>query len=474
MTELAGASIVDLRTRLARRELSPLELAQSVLARIDAIEPSVNAFVALDAEHVLEQARRADAVRDGGRLHGIPIAVKDLIFTRDLPTTGGSEAYRGFVPDEDDVVVERLRTAGAIILGKTNANEFGVGANTTKTTVGGETRNPWNPTRAAGGSSGGSGAAVAAGMAPAALGSDGGGSIRIPASFCGTYGLKPSWGRVPLYPGCRDPRYPGLSAWESLEHIGPMTTTVADAALLFDVLVGPDPRDRHSIPRELPSPIALEPRVRGLRIALSLDLGGVTPVDPEVRSVVARAAALFEELGAHVELVERPFRNPMPIFAATVPLEFDLTRMPDLVARHRGTVSPRIAAWVDGDWEWRDFAEAVTARKELASDVARLFGGYDLLLTPTLPVPALPVVLPDEVSIDGIRVADVPRLLQPFVCAFNLTGNPAASIPCGVTESTDLPVGLQIVGGHLGDLDVINASLAYELARPWQRIAPPT
>jgi aspartyl-tRNA(Asn)/glutamyl-tRNA(Gln) amidotransferase subunit A len=471
-------TVVGLRQRIADGSLSPVEAAEVVLARIDAMDGAVNAFCALEPENVLAQARRAErAVARGeplGPLHGVPLAVKDLIFAAGLPISGGSEAYRGFTPDIDDVAVERLRAAGAIVLGKTNANEFGVGANTTDSPTGGTTRNPWDLGRAVGGSSGGSAAAVAAGMAPAALGSDGGGSIRIPSSFCGIYGLKPSFGRIPLYPGCRDPRYPGLSAWESLEHIGPMTRTVADAALLLDVLTGPDPRDRHSLPREFGAlaPGAFDPRLDELTVGFSPDLGGGTPVEPEVRTLVERAAAQFEALGARVEPVDRPFADPVPILAATIPLEFDLGSMRPLVDAHRATLNSRIAEWVDTEWRGEDFSDALTARKRLALEVAELFGRYDLLLTPTTPTPALPLELPKPMTIGGHKIADPRRMLQPFVCAFNLTGNPAASLPCGFTAD-GLPVGLQVVGGHLADLLVLRASLAYEAIAPWDRPRPP-
>jgi aspartyl-tRNA(Asn)/glutamyl-tRNA(Gln) amidotransferase subunit A len=250
--ELCHLSISELMPLIRRRELSPVELTEAVLARIAELNDRLLAFCTIDPEHVRAQARRAEqqvlSGRPIGPLCGMPIGIKDLIFTNDMRSTGGSTAYRDFVPDEDDVAVERLRTAGAIILGKTNVPEFGMGFGS-HNRVFGATRNPWNLERTPGGSSGGSAVAVVTGMGPGALGSDGGGSIRGPSSYCGTYGLKPSFGRVPLYPGCRDARYPGLSGWESLEHIGPITRTVTDAALMLDVIAGPDPRDRHSLPR---------------------------------------------------------------------------------------------------------------------------------------------------------------------------------------------------------------------------------
>jgi len=242
---------VTMSAEIRAKRLSPVEATQAILERMDRLEPTLHAYCTPTPELALQTAKRVEsAIAHGehvGPLAGVPVAVKDLICTKGITTTSGSYAYKDFIPDEDDVVVERLKAADAVILGKTNCPEFGysgVGHNSVFPT----TRNPWNPELTSGGSSSGSGAAVAAGMGPLALGSDGGGSIRIPSSFCGLYGLKASMGRVPLYPGTKDERYPGVSSWESLEHIGPMTRTVADSALLMSVIAGPDPRDRYSLP----------------------------------------------------------------------------------------------------------------------------------------------------------------------------------------------------------------------------------
>jgi len=240
--ELCAFPATELARKIRNKEISPVEVTDAALERMARLEGELHAFSEITADLARDQARKvADAVSRGddlGPLAGVPIAVKDLIATAGIPTRCGSPAYRDFVPDEDDVVVERVKAAGAVILGKTNVPEFGysgAGHNPIAET----TRNQWNPAMTPGGSSSGSGVAVAAGMAPLALGSDGGGSVRIPAAHCGVYGFKPSMGRVPLYPGCRDDRYPGISSWESLEHIGPMTRTVDDAALLMSVLAGP-------------------------------------------------------------------------------------------------------------------------------------------------------------------------------------------------------------------------------------------
>ena len=251
--EICRMDAATLAANIRAKQLSPVEVVEAVLDRMARLEPHLHAFCTPVPELARAEARRIEANiiagRDVGVLAGVPVSIKDLIFTKGIRTTSGSVAYRDFVPEEDDVAVERLKTAGAIILGKTNTAEFGYSA-TGHNPLFETTRNPWNLSMTSGGSSAGAGAATAAGIGAIALGSDGGGSVRIPASHCGVYGIKPSMGRIPLYPGSRDERYPGASGWESIEWYGPLARTVFDAALALSVLVGPDPRDRQSIPRE--------------------------------------------------------------------------------------------------------------------------------------------------------------------------------------------------------------------------------
>ncbi|WP_245331739.1 amidase [Bradyrhizobium sp. NAS80.1] len=242
--EICRMEARTIAAKVKSRELSAGEVTEAVLRRMDIVEPHLHAFCTPTPDVARAAARAVDvkiaAGEDAGVLAGVPIGIKDLIATKGIPTAMGSQLYRDFVPDEDDIVVERLKAAGAVIIGKTNVPELGysgVGHNPVFET----TRNPWNTALTPGGSSAGAGAAVAAGVGPFSIGSDGGGSVRIPAAHCGLFGIKPSMGRVPLYPGCRDERYPGLSSWESLEHIGPLSRTVADAALMLNVIAGPDP-----------------------------------------------------------------------------------------------------------------------------------------------------------------------------------------------------------------------------------------
>ena len=325
--EICRMDAVKLAKSIRAKELSPTEVIEAVLTRMEALEPHLHAFCTPTPDLARREAKRIEkallAGDEVGPLAGVPVGIKDLVCTAGIRTVSGSFAYENFVPDEDDVVVERLKHAGAIIIGKTNVPEFGysaVGHNPVFET----TRNPWNLECTSGGSSAGSGAAVAAGVGPFAIGSDGGGSIRIPAAHCGLFGMKASMGRVPLYPGTKDERYPGVSSWELLEHIGPLSRTVADGALMLSVIgSGPDARDRHSLPKpDFDWMASCHGGVKGLRVAYSADWG-YAAVDPEVRKVVGDAVKVFErDLGCIVEEAHPGFEDPYLAFWGVVALEF--------------------------------------------------------------------------------------------------------------------------------------------------------
>ena len=278
---------VSLASAIRAKQLSPVEVVTAAIRWMDELEPILHAFCTPTQDLALETAKRIEADLMAGKplgpLAGVPIGIKDLVCTAGIRTTCGSIAYQDFIPDEDDDVVERLKAAGAVILGKTNVPELGYSA-ASNNPIFETTRNPWNPALTSGGSSAGSGAAVAAGMGPFAIGSDGGGSVRIPASFCGAYGMKASMGRVPLYPGGRDERYPGMSGWESVEHIGPMSRTVADSALMLSVIAGPDDRDRLSLPAtpDFDWQECVRGDIQGCKVAYSPDWGyaAVGPAGP--------------------------------------------------------------------------------------------------------------------------------------------------------------------------------------------------
>lgn len=469
MTLSWKSDAATLAAAVRSKQVSATELPKFALARVEKLDGTLHAFCTRTPEVALREAAAVDhAIAAGhpvGPLAGVPYGIKDLICTKGVLTMSGAPAYADFVPDEDDVVVERMRDAGAVSLGKTTVPEYGysgVGHNP----VGATTVNPWNIERTSGGSSAGSGAAVAGGLCPLALGSDGGGSVRIPSSFCGLVGVKASMGRVPLYPGTKDERYPGVSSWESLEHIGPMTRTVRDAALMLSVIAGPDDRDRMSIPAgDVDWLAAAEPRdLTGLRVAYSPDWG-YAAVDPEVRRVVGEAVRVFEsDLGCVVEEAHPGFEDPYGAFWGVVAAETDLKGMRAIVAEHGNKMTPHIVDFIMRNWTAEDLTSALMTRKAVANKMWRFMRRYDILLTPTLATP------PFALHIQGIEKIDG-RMVQPFqwlafTFPFNLTGQPAATVPAGFSKD-GLPIGLQIVGRHLADASVLRAAAAFEAARPW-------
>ena len=467
--EICRMDAVTIANRVKAKELSPVEVVDAVLARMDKLEPTLHAFCTPTPDLARETAKRVEqsimAGNEVGPLAGVPIGIKDLVCTKGIRTASGSVAYKDFIPDEDDIVVERLRAADAVVLGKTNVPEFGysgVGHNPVFET----TRNPWDTRLTPGGSSAGSGAAVASGMGPFAIGSDGGGSVRIPACFSGIYGIKASMGRVPLYPGSRDERYPGVSGWEGLEHIGPMSRTVADSALMLSVIAsGPDDRDRHTLPApDFNWNETIRGDLRGLRVAYSSDWG-YAAVDPEVRRVVGEAVAVFErDLGCVVEEAHPGWEDPIGAFWGLVALETDLKGMREMAERYAGQMSPHLVDFLQRPWTAEDLTNSVMARKAVVNKMWKFMRNHDLLLTPTLACAPFPVHMQGPEKIEG-RMVD-PFAWLAFTFPMNMTGQPAASIPAGFTED-GLPVGLQIIGRHLADPTVLKASAAFEAARPW-------
>ncbi len=442
-----------------------VEVTAAALQRIDAVDRGLHAFCTLAADVAMAQAEALDARlaqgQDIGKLGGVPVAIKDLICTKDLRSTFGSRLYADFVPSEDDVVVERLREAGAVVMGKTNTSEFGYGA-VGHNPLFATTRNPWNRALTPGGSSAGSAVAVATRMVPLALGSDGGGSVRIPASLCGVFGIKPSWGRVPVYPGCRDERYPGISSWESLEHIGPITRHAADAALALSVLCGATPRDRFSLPAESADwRVGRESVPAAPRLALSLDMGHAR-VDAEVRAAVEAAAMrLGLELGVAVQSRHPEIGDTQAMFETLVALDTDRAGL-KAMARQRGvTLTGWLAELVAREWSGDEFSAALMARKRVVNVTWRFFESADFLLTPTTAAPAFGIDLFGPQHIDDRPVA--PTAWIAFSALANLTGLPAASVPIGFTVD-GRPIGLQILGRHLDDRGVLGlASLVEQL-----------
>ena len=474
--EICRMDATSLVTCVRSKKLSPVEVVDAALERMDELEPTLHAFCTPTPEVARKQAKAVEkaivAGDDPGPLAGVPYGCKDLICTAGVKTVSGSAAYADFVPDEDDVVVERMRDAGSLMLGKTNVPEFGysgAGHNSVFET----TRNPWNTERTAGGSSVGSGAAVASGMGPVALGSDGGGSVRIPASFSGLVGVKASMGRVPLYPGVKDERYPGVSSWEALEHIGPITRTVADAALMLSVIAGPDDRDTRTLPVEAGFDWleSLQGDLKGLKVAYTLDWGGYAAVDPEVQRVVTEAVQVFEsDLGCSVEEANPGWDNPYDGFWGMVIGQSDLTGLRRMAKELGDQMTPHLKDVIETDWTAEQLTDAVMMRKHVSNKMWRFMRNYDLLLTPTLTVPAFEVGIQGPTETDG-REVDQFEWLH-FTYPMNMTGQPAASVPAGFTND-GLPVGLQIAGPHLGDAIVLRAAANFEAARPWADKWPP-
>jgi Asp-tRNA(Asn)/Glu-tRNA(Gln) amidotransferase A subunit family amidase len=464
--DLCYTSAVDLAAAIRAKQISPVEVTEAFLARIEKINPTINAYCTVVPERARAEARRAEAAATKGGplgpLHGVAIAFKDLTPTAGIRTTFGSKALEHFVPTEDAIVVERARRAGAIVLGKTNTPEFGC-KGVTDNKIFGHTRNPWNPERNAGGSSGGSAAALAAGLTALAEGSDLAGSIRIPAAACGIVGLKPSLGRVP--------RYPELNAWTSFSTVGPMARTVRDAALLLSVFAGPDERDPQSLPATGEDfARAPEGGVRGLRVAWSPDLG-YAPVDPEVRSVAEAAAKRFASLGCTVEEASPGFDNPKQLFIElTSP--YRAADMDAHLGQWRDQLDPVLLSRLEvaAHLTAIDYEKAIHRRTALWQTVARFFQRYDLLLTPTVSAAAFPIGLTFPPQIGGRRLEN-PLDWISLTYPFNMTGQPAISVPCGWTTDR-LPVGLQIVGRRFADATVLRAAAALEAAEAEARGAP--
>ena len=463
--DLRYAPATQLASLIRAKKLSPVELTRAVLERIERLNPVVNAFCTVTADAALDAARAAEqAIMRGeplGPLHGIPFSIKDLHFTRGVRTMSGSFIFADRVPDVDPPFVRRLKDAGGIMVGKTTTPEFGWKA-IGDSPLTGITRNPWNTAVTTGGSSAGAGAAAAAGLGPLHQGSDGAGSIRIPSAFCGVYGLKPTYGRVPMWP---------VSNADYTSHIGPMTRTVADAALMLAAMAGPDEWDRTSlegVPHDYVG--ALDRGIEGLRVAFSPDLDGL-PVDAPVAAVVTQAVRAFEGLGCVVEEVKPGFADTHDLIRCMWSTHEAGNYAPYLRQWGR-RMDPGLVACIEDGLRYSvvDYIEARGRKFAFWDTVRPLFEKYDLLLTPTTSVAAFPV--------GRLNPADWPQHAwdwlgwASFSYPFNFTGQPAASVPAGFTPA-GLPVGLQIVGRRFADLTVLQASAAFEAAHPWGGRRPP-
>lgn len=460
------ASAVEMCRLLRSGRLTPLELMRETLGRIERLNASLNAFVCLRAEEALAEAALATQAlsrgEDPGPLAGLPLAVKDLEDVAGLPTTFGSIPFKDHVARVDSIQVSRLKKAGAIVVGKTNTPEFGF-TGFTKNRLFGVTRNPWNLERTPGGSSGGSAAAVASGMVPLATGSDAGGSIRIPACYCGCFGLKPTYGLIPLGPL---PLLYTTRTWT----LGPITRSVEDAALYLDCTAGYHPADPDSLPPP-PGPFLdrLSHIPRGLRLAFSLDLG-YARVERPVAALAQEGAAVFEELGHHVEIWEGSFPEVGETWAELMNLEL-YAQLHEELEQIRPELGRTLAASMDqaktlGVADWIRHQRVRTA---LNQTLEGLFKRFDLLLTPAMPTEAFGAKGPPPREIDGHPVPLLGAVA--FTYPFNLSGHPAATVRTGLTPA-GLPAGLQIIGPRHRDDLVLQAAHAFEKARPWHATWP--
>jgi aspartyl-tRNA(Asn)/glutamyl-tRNA(Gln) amidotransferase subunit A len=463
--ELADATATELTALYASGRCSPTEATQAVLARIGRCNPVLNAFCLVDEAAALASAHASTARWHSGvpvgPLDGVPVSIKDLILTRGWPTRRGSRTIAADQAWDDDAPASaRLREAGAVLLGKTTTPEFGCKGETNSPLTG-ATRNPWKTTHTPGGSSGGAAAAVAAGLGALAVGTDGAGSIRIPAAFCGVFGLKPSFGRVPAFP---------LSPFGSVAHLGPMTRSVRDAALMLDVLKRPDARDWTALPPDASdSTAALDDGVRGLRIAYSPTLGYAKHVHPEVAAAVEAAVQALAEQGAHVEAVDPGFEDPLEIstglwFAGA------WTVWNTLSPAQQALTDPDFAAQAElgSRLSMLDVQRLNQRRGALGSLMRQFMQRWDLVATPAVAVPAFAGKPPGAVPMN----AEAMLGWTPFSYPFNLTQQPACSIPCGRTAD-GLPIGLQLVGPMFADALVLRAARAYETTRAIERAPLP-
>jgi aspartyl-tRNA(Asn)/glutamyl-tRNA(Gln) amidotransferase subunit A len=465
--DLCFLSVAEISERIRKKELSPIEIVAASLARIEAIEPVLNSFITRLSDHAITAAKRAEQEilkgRYRGPLHGIPFALKDLYSTKGIRTTSGSKIFHNVVPDIDSTVGARLQQAGAVLLGKLNMHPLAYGP-TGENGDYGPMHNPWNPRLIAGGSSGGSGAAVASGECAFSMGSDTGGSIRIPSALCGLVGLKPTYGRLSRY---------GLTplSW-SQDHSGPMARTVRDCGLIMNAAAGVDPRDPTTLSAPVPDYTRrLSEGINGLRVGVIKEfMNG--PLDPEVKSGVEKAIRQLEELGAVLTEVSWPMVRYAMAIASII-------QMSEATAYHRTLIQTR-GSEIDAPVRVRleagmfipatDYVQALRARTLFDRQSLDLFRNVDVLVSPTLPVAAFEIGL-SKVKV-GEAVTGVISLLTQFTRPFNLNGFPAVTVPCGFTEE-GLPMGLHLAGKPLEEEVLLRVAHAYEQATEWHRRRPP-
>lgn len=458
-TDIAYLTAIEIRDAYKSKQLSPIDVAKGTLARLEATEPKINAFVTVTGDLLNASAKEAErrimAGEDLRALEGIPLSVKDVIPVKDVRLTSGTKAMADNIAPIDAPVVERVKEAGAGIVGKTTASEFGCKA-VGDSPLTGITRNPWDLSRTSGGSSAGAVASVAAGVTPLAIATDGGGSIRIPCSMTGLFGIKPQFARVPMFPA---------SAAPTLGHVGAIARTVRDAALMLGVESANDTRDPFSVAEPVPDYLAAcERSPKGLRVAWSPTLGYGKP-RPDVVDVCAKAAKAFEGLGCEVEEVDHIFDDPFDMFEAEFYAGIG-TRLKPVLEQSAEILDPAVREILTNalNQDILDYYTKVFRRYDLREQIRGFFDTYDLLLTPVLPTTAPPVGYDMPPDLDDPTRGVVSWVYYTY--PFNLTGQPAASIPAGYATD-NMPVGLQIVGRINREVDIFSAAAAFEAEYPW-------
>lgn len=462
MTQLTSCTANELLSLYRRGEASPVETTQAVLQRIQQLNPLINAFCLVDPAAALASAQQSEMRWQAHRrsatpvlpLDGVPVSIKDLILTRGWPTLRGSQTVNpAQIWEVDAPVTARLREAGAVLLGKTTTPEFGCKGETNSLLTG-ISRNPWNLEHTPGGSSGGASAAVTAGLGPLAVGTDGAGSVRIPAAFCGNVGFKPSFGRVPAYP---------LSPFGSVAHLGPHAMTVADAALMMNTIAQPDARDWTSLPFDGVDYLAsLQGGVKGMRVAYSPTLGYVKQLHPEIAAATAQAARHLQDLGAVVEQVDPCTEDPLDIttglwFAGAYQVWRTLSAAQQALTDPDFKAQAELGAQLDAS-----ALHALNQRRGvLGSQLRQFMQGFDLILTPSTAVPAFKALPAGHSPMTSEAMLG----WTPYSYPFNLSQQPAISLPCGLT-SEGLPMGVQLVGPMFGDALVLQAAQALQACYP--------
>ncbi|MHA1269267.1 MAG: amidase [Candidatus Helarchaeota archaeon] len=460
-------SAYELKELIKTQEITAEEITEKFIERIEKINPLINAYCVKTFDMAREQAKKADnAVKNNdklGLLNGIPTSIKDLMEMKAVRTTFGSKIYEHYVPEEDEEVIKRLKNAGCVILGKTNVPEFGHYYKSYNF-IYGATHNPWDLSCTSGGSSGGAAAAVASGLGPLALGSDGAGSIRIPSSFCGLYGLKPTIGRIPHYPR-------SMHMWWTMEHYGPIVRYVKDAALMLDVMQGAHSGDIMSIPKQVPSYFNLIDEIpKKLKVGYSTTLGYIKALDSEVKEKVINGAQRFEELNWDVEEVKIKLRN-VELHGTTLITTGYAKDLGSQLKKWEDQLTPDLVSLIKAGLNTNamDLEKAYEFQQKVLQKMHEFFKVYDILITPTTPATAFDLDIEYPSDIGGRR--GTPLSMISFTTPWNLSGIPAASIPCGWTSS-GLPIGMQIIGNRFNELLVLQVSKAFEELAPWQDKKP--